>query len=122
MRIPTHDTAAHHAWYVALRPPEARGRPLVGGQDLALALAAVCGLEGEVADGDVVVCVFGERRWALLSARADREVFGHPNLAVVYVYRLGWVVVTDLRPAIARALGDERGEGDRRAVDEHPDR
>lgn len=97
--IPTHDQREHQAWYNAIRPAEAAGRRVYGA-DLAAVLRRIPGSAG-ISRHDVVACTFTERRWALLSARADRQVWGHPNLAILNVPQLGWVSVTDLRPALA---------------------
>jgi hypothetical protein len=104
--IPTHDQAAHQAWYDAIRPREAIGRRVTIPEDV-LAVLWAAGLH-DVAPCDVLAFEFSQRRWALLSARVDREVYGHPNLAIVHARHLGWVTVTDLRPALARMLAGER--------------
>lgn len=94
--IPTHDKAAHRAWYLQLRNGQVGDR-----YDSATALR-ILGLDG-IHPADVVASTHPTRRMALLSARANREVFGHPTLGVAPVKGAGWVAVADLRPALAAA-------------------
>lgn len=50
---------------------------------------------------DVYAIAYPDRRSALLHARANREAYGHEIAGFVNVESVGWVVVLDLRRALA---------------------
>lgn len=99
--IPTHDKRLHRAWWDAIHYAAGWDGTPPPRFDPAWALRIIG--RADIHPGDVFAYTQPTRRRALLSARANREVYGHPIIGVVEVDPLGWVVVLDLRPALTAA-------------------
>lgn len=98
--IPTHNRAEHQAWWRALQ-----GRSALARFDPAAALRALG--RHDLAADDVFAYVMPSRTAALLSARANREAWGHPTIGIAPIDGSRWVVVLDIRPW----LGDANSRG-----------
>lgn len=103
IEIPTHDRKSHQQWWrdlqgITFSGPRAYTHP-VRRFDSKWALRILD--RDDLHPGDVHAVAWPTRNAALLSARANREAWGIPTLGVVNVEPLGWVVVMDLRPALA---------------------
>jgi hypothetical protein len=95
--IPTDSQERHRRWWNAVnsRRPDWPGERV--DSETALTLIGVTGVHPD----DVVATRHATRTTVLLTARANREAYGHPTLGAIKDAGRGWVVVLDLRPALA---------------------